>query len=338
MPHPPLSERVDAPAGLEPAPVAGVSWRAATLDDVDDIVALYGAMSSVDHPEWSEPREEVLDDLSLTFVDLALDTLVGEDAEHIVAFGQALPPFEPETAVRSVLLGGVHPEFRGRGIGRSLLAWLEGRARQQLAASGLALPGWVLGYTQDRNPGGARLFDRAGFVTARYFAQLERPLALAIPELELPAPLRLANASLELSATTRVAKNTAFRDHWGSQPTPAEAWDKFMAASTRRLDLSFLALDGDEVVGLVILDVNEDDWELQGYSSSYISLVAVVAPWRRQGVAPALLAASLRASRDAGLERIALDVDSENPTGALRLYTGMGFETLHTSRAHLKEF
>jgi ribosomal protein S18 acetylase RimI-like enzyme len=338
MPNPPLSERVDAPAELQAAPVSGVAWRPATLDDVDEIVALSAAMASVDHPDWSEPREEIEELLTLSFVDIARDTLIGESEGRVVAFGQALPPFEPETMVRTVLLGGVHPEFRGRGIGRSLLGWLEGRGRQQLAASDLDLPGWLMAYTQDRNPGAARLLERAGFPTVRYFAQLERTLDGPIPELALPTPLRLVNASLELSASTRSAKNAAFRDHWGSQPTPLEAWDNFMTASTRRLDLSYLALDGDEVVGLVILDVNEDDWALQGYSGSYISLVGVVAAWRERGVAPALLAASLLASRNAGLERIALDVDSENPTGALGLYTGMGFAAVHTSQAHVKEF
>jgi len=338
MPHLSLSERVDAPAELQPAAVGGVVWRAATLDDIDDIVALSAAMAAVDHPDWSEPREEIEELLTLSFVDVSRDTLIGEVDGRIVAFGQALPPFEPETIVRSVLLGGVHPEFRGRGIGRSLLDWLEGRGRQQLAAFELALPGWLMAYTQDRNPGAARLFERSGFPTVRYFAQLERTLDGPIPELELPAPLRMVNASLDRSAATRNAKNSAFRDHWGSQPTPLEAWDNFMTTSTRRLDLSYLALDGDEVVGLVILDVNEDDWALQGYPSSYISLVGVVAAWRRRGVAPALLSASLLASRSAGLERTALDVDSENPTGALGLYTGMGFATVHTSRAHVKEF
>jgi len=338
MPRLPLSERVDAPAELQPAPVPGIAWRPAALDDVDDLVALSAAMAALDHPDWSEPRDEIEELLTLSFVDAARDTLLGETDGRVVAFGQALAPFEPETIVRSVLLGGVHPEFRGRGIGRSLLGWLEGRGRQQLAAFRLDLPGWLMAYSQDRNPGGARLLERAGFATARYFAQLERTLDGPIPELELPAPLRMVNASLELSAATRTAKNSAFRDHWGSQPTPVEAWDNFMTASTRRLDLSYLALDGDEVVGLVILDVNEDDWARQGYPSSYISLVGVVAPWRRRGVAPVLLAASLRASRDAGLERTALDVDSENPTGALGLYTGMGFATVHTSRAHVKAF
>jgi len=338
MPHLPLSERVDAPAELHPTAVTGISWRPATLDDLDDLVALSAAISADEHPEWSEPREEIEETLTLSFVDITRDTLIGEADGRIVAFGQALAPFEPETIVRSVFLGGVHPEFRGRGIGCALVGWLEGRGRQQLAAFEVELPGWLAAYTQERNPAAIRLFERAGYPTARYFSQLERTLDGSIPELELPAPLRLVNASLDLSAATRAAKNSAFRDHWGSQPTPEEAWNNFMTASTRRLDLSFLAMDGDEVVGLVILDVNEEDWVRQGFPSSYISLVGVVAPWRRRGVAPALLAASLRASRAAGLERVALDVDSENPTGALGLYTGMGFASVHTSRAHVKEF
>jgi ribosomal protein S18 acetylase RimI-like enzyme len=338
MPNLPLSERVDAPAELQPAPVSGTAWRSATVDDVDAIVELSAAISADEHPEWSEPRDEIEEQLTLSYVDVARDTLIGEADGRMVAFGQALAPFEPETIVRSILIGGVHPEFRGRGIGRSLLAWLEGRGRQQLAASDLPLPGWLMAYTQDRNPAAIRLLERTGFPTVRYFSQLERTLDGPIPELHLPAPLRLVPASPELSAQIRSAKNAAFRDHWGSQPTPDEAWNNFMTASTRRLDLSYLALDGDEVVGLVILDVNEDDWALQGYPSSYISLVGVVAQWRRRGVAPALLAASLLASRDAGLERVSLDVDSENPTGALGLYTGMGFASIHISRAHVKEF
>ncbi|MES1169568.1 MAG: GNAT family N-acetyltransferase, partial [Leifsonia sp.] len=216
---PPLSERVDALAELQPASAPGVRWRAATLEDVDAVTALYARMAVIDHPDWSETREEIEDDFTLSFVELARDTLLAESGGRIVGVGQVLGAAEPETVVRTILLGGVDPEFRGRGIGRSLLAWLEGRARQQLAASPLTLPGWILAYSQDRNPGAGRLFERAGFETARYFAQLERRLEEPIPEPALPEPLRLVNASLERSEAIRAAKNAAFRDHWGSQPT-----------------------------------------------------------------------------------------------------------------------
>ncbi len=334
----PLAERVDAPAILRPEPVDGVTWRAAGLDDLDAIVAHYAAMASVDHPHWTETREEIEDELTMSWVDLGADTLIGELDGRVVAFGQAVAPAEPETIVRVILFGGVHPEFRGRGIGRVLLAWLEGRGRQLLAASGSSLPGWLMVYSQATNEAAGHLADRAGFVTERWFAQLERHLDAPIPELELPAPLRLENLTEELSERTRQARNSAFRDHWGSQPSTVEGWGRFIGAETRRLDLSFVALDGDEVVGFVILDVNEDDWALQGYRGSYISLVGVVSAWRRKGVAPALLAASLRASAAADLERSVLDVDSESPTGAFGLYTGMGFAETDRTRAQVKRF
>ncbi|MFC5502809.1 GNAT family N-acetyltransferase [Lysinimonas soli] len=334
----PLSARVEAPAQVQPAPVAGVSWRNATLDVVDAVVELYAAMSRVDHPEWAETRDEIEQEFQHSWVELRRDSLVAEADGAIVAHGLVIAPPAPETIVRSVLFGGVHPQHRGRGIGRALLGWQEGRARQQLAASTLALPGWILCYSYDRDPSAARLLEREGFATERYFSQLQRELSAPIPELELPAPLRLATLSPELSEATRVAKNAAFRDHWGSQPTSVEGWNGQLSLPSLRPELSFLAMEGGEVVGFVIVNVNEADFELQGFAGSYISLVGVVAPWRRRGVAPALLAASLRAARDAGLERAVLDVDSESPTGALGLYTGMGFEAAATSRAHVKSF
>ena len=334
----PLAERVDAPGIVRPEPVDGVSWRAAGLDDVGAIVAHYAAMASVDHPDWTETAEEIEDELTMSWVDLGADTLIGELGGRVVAFGQAVAPPEPETVVRVILFGGVHPEFRGRGIGRALLGWLEGRGRQLLAASGSALPGWLMMYSQATNEAAAHLAERAGFATERWFAQLERHLDTPIPELALPAPLRLENLSQALSEPTRQARNAAFRDHWGSQPSAEEGWARFMGAETRRFDLSFVAMDGDEVVGFVILDVNEEDWALQGYRGSYISLVGVVSAWRRKGVAPALLAASLRASAAADLERSVLDVDSESPTGAFGLYTGMGFAETNRSRAQVKRF
>jgi ribosomal protein S18 acetylase RimI-like enzyme len=334
----PLAERVEAPAFLRPDPIDGVSWRPAGLDDLDAVVAHYAAMASVDHPHWTETREEIEDELTMSWVDLSADTLIGEVDGRLVAFGQAVAPADPETVVRVILFGGVHPGFRNRGIGRSLLAWLEGRGRQLLAASGSSLPGWLMVYSQAANEAAARLVEGAGFATERWFAQLERHLDAPIPELELPTPLRLAKLTQALSEPTRHAKNAAFRDHWGSQPSTAEGWGRFMGAETRSFDLSFVALDGEEVVGFVILDVNEDDWALQGYRGSYISLVGVVSAWRRRGVAPALLAASLRASAAAHLERSVLDVDSESPTGAFGLYTGMGFAETDRSRAQVKRF
>ena len=75
----------------------------------------------------------------------------------------------------------------------------------------------------------------------------------------------------------------------------------------------------------MITEINEDDWERQGARSAYIGLVGTVREWRGRGLASALLADVLQAYRAADLELAVLDVDTVNPTGALGVYTRLGF-------------
>jgi len=340
----PLSSRVVASAaiGMPPGP-SSVSWRRATLADVDAIVELFAAIAVADHPEWSETRDEVEDEMSHSWVDLEKDSVIAEADGQVVAHGLQIAPPDPETIVRSFALGGVRPSHRGLGIGRALLDWHRTRARQHLAASDLELPGWSMLYVEEKNESGVRLAHRVGLSLVRYFTKMERDLADDIPELALPDGLVLAIPTPADSARIMVAKNDAFRDHWGSQPSVEEGWNSMMSQPTVRWDLSVIATavdgtGGEDVAGFVMTQVYPDDFEHQGYVGGYIPLVGVVKEWRRQGVAPALLAAAFKLYREAGHERVALDVDSENPSGALGLYTGMGFAPVSRSVAFVEQF
>jgi len=51
-----------------------------------------------------------------------------------------------------------------------------------------------------------------------------------------------------------------------------------------------------------------------------------------------MLAATLRACAGHGWDRATLDVDAENPSGALGLYTGMGFTRTTSEMALIREF
>lgn len=335
----PLAERVERPTVRPPADEGGLTWRPATRDDLDAVVALYAAMAAADHPEWTETREEVAEEFGHSWVDLERDTLLAEHDGVPVAFGHVIEPPDPETIVREILFGGVHPGHRGRGIGRRLLAWQHARALERLAASDSTLPAWVLVYAEARNRGHQQLLERAGFRLVRHFIKMVRDLADPVPEPALPDGLHLVVPDAEDAALILDARNAAFRDHWGGQPTSEEQWASIMALSTTRLDLSALAVDEEGVVqGFVLTEVNPADFERPGYAGGYIPLVGVRREWRRRGVAPALLAAALTACRDAGYEKVALDVDAENPTGALRLYTGLGFAETSRSMAYSREY
>ncbi len=330
----PLSARVTSVPHVElPIATPGVEWRPATMSDVAGIHDCEREIAVADHPHYVVPAEDLSDDFGHSYVDLDADTIVATDAAgRVLAWGLVLLPPGQDTLVRSILIGGVRPSERGRGLGRQLLRWQEQRGLQQLGASAKTLPGWLMAFVDERADASARLLRRFDFEVARYFLELRRDLGEPVPEVALDDKLTIVPFTLERSAATLAARNDSFRDHWGSQPVDDEQWESFVGRDAFRPELSFVAIDeSDVVVGFVLASVNEGDWLGQGFSSSYIDLVGVTRAWRKRGIAPALLAKTLSAIAAAGLDKAVLDVDSDSPTGALGLYTGLGFEESNRS-------
>ena len=89
-----------------------------------------------------------------------------------------------------------------------------------------------------------------------------------------------------------------------------------------RGDLSRIALDGDDIAAYILA---YDGVE----GSVYIGQVGTRRPWRKRGLAGALLSASVRAAAAAGKTQASLGVDADSPTGAVGVYERLGFQTRH---------
>jgi GNAT superfamily N-acetyltransferase len=340
---PPLSDRVEAPPTYRPRHPLVAEWRPITKADLDAVLAVTRASDAADHPNYLTTREELEADLSYSFLDLERDTLVavGHDGE-LLAVGSVLEPPRQATLVREFMNGTVHPDHRGKGIGRELIAWQRARGEQKLAALDARLPGWLVGYADRRAPDRERLLTAAGFAAVRWFHTMERDLAQPIPEVTPTEDVRIVPYAVELADAVHAARDEAFLDHWGSQPLSDEQWASLIGG-TFAPEVSFVALavnaDGaDDVAGVVLCDVNEDDWPGQGFSGPYISTVAVTRAHRGRRIAPALLGAVLTESRRRGWDKAVLDVDAASPTGADSLYTGMGFITTFGETALVREY
>ena len=134
----------------------------------------------------------------------------------------------------------------------------------------------------------------------------------------------------------RSAHNDAFRDHWGSSPMSRDEWKHVTVGRYLVPDASFVVLDGDEVAGYLISSHYASRCRGQGVQRGVGRHArhpqAVAQAGRRRGVAGAALGAYQRAGFDFGM----LGVDADNPSGALRLYERLGFETVQSSVSYHK--
>ena len=214
--------------------------------------------------------------------------------------------------------GYVHPEFKGRGVGTSLLRVLEQRAREETA---LAQPGVriTLHSTIDnRDPDSHQLHQTEGYQPLRYHWRMEIVLDGAPPEPNFPEGIELRPfIKGEHDAPVWQAQNEAWRDHWGSHDVTLEEWKR-----SRFDDPEFdptlwqIAWDGDEVAG----------FSLNRYRMGigWIRTLGVRRPWRKRGLGEALLLQSFGEFYKRGTRTIGLGVDAQNPTGATRLYQKVG--------------
>ena len=93
-------------------------------------------------------------------------------------------------------------------------------------------------------------------------------------------------------------------------------------------DLGVVAVRGDEVVGVALARLFTQDDHGHGYVDDATPelAVAVADAARGNGLGTRLLNELAATARDAGIQRLSLSVDSENP--ALRLYERLGYREL----------
>jgi ribosomal protein S18 acetylase RimI-like enzyme len=87
---------------------------------------------------------------------------------------------------------------------------------------------------------------------------------------------------------------------------------------------------------VVIVEIARLENEALGVRRGWLGRVSVRRPWRRRGLASALIVAALTGLRDAGMRDAMLGVDSENPSGALHLYESLGFVTVEHATTYRK--
>ena len=235
----------------------------------------------------------------------------------------------------------VHPNRQRQGIGRRLLAWAEERGHAVAAgfSDRLAeLPHRFGGVTDQDNAAGAGFASSAGYEPFRFHYEMRRALADPIPDAALPDGLEMRPVRPEDHRAIWLADTEAFRDHWDASVVHEEDFVRFFAHPEIDTSIWQVAWAGDEVAGMVINAINPRENERTGVDVGWLDGVSTRRPWRKRGLASALIARSLTVLRDRGMTVAALGVDTENPSGALGLYERFGFRPTRTWAFYRKAF
>ncbi|MGY1607227.1 GNAT family N-acetyltransferase [Geodermatophilus sp. SYSU D00700] len=313
----------------------GFTVRPLTLDDADAAAGLLAAAEAVDGTGEHEDADDLTEWWGSDLVDLARDGRAVVTAEgRLAGWATSIVSRGGREALRIWAEGRVAPEFRGRGIGRALLAWQVRRGTAQHAEVAPAgLPGRLVVSVWPAMTSLGSLLQRTGFEVERLFATMERPLT-DLPGVSPPAGVELVPFDGNRDDEVRRAHNVAFADHHGSTERDEQAWRTwFTGVKAFRPDLSVLALADGAVTGYALAYVYDADTRATGVRTSHLGQIGVLPAARGRGVASAVIAAALAAAAAGGCDRAALDVDTENTTGAFALYERVGFRVVRTSHS-----
>lgn len=261
--------------------------------------------------------------------DLERDSFVVETAEgRIVGYDEITKSFGHAVFGMD---GYAHPDFKGRGIGTTLLRAVEKSARERMA---LAEPDVrvVIKTTINRDaPDGIALHENEGYRPVQYHWRMEVFLERSPARPAWPDGVELRPfIKGEHDVAVWQANNEAGRDEPGSHEWTLENWKQYRFDDPE-FDPSLWAIAwaGDEVVG----------YSLNRYRSGigWIRAVGVRPQWRKRGIAEALLLQSFGEYYRRGMCTIGLGVDSQSPTGAQRLYQRVGMHPASASVTYEKE-
>ena len=298
--------------------VSGVVMRAATLEDVDAITAVAASAELAANGVVDIDREDVEAELSLASVEHGRHAVVAEADGTVIAWAV----LEVE---RGAVYVDVDPEHRGRGIGSSLVDWIERSARE----AGLS----NVGQTRSDAETDAKALLEARDWLPRWTSWM---LEYLMGDDEPPAP-EIPDGILlrdyELGADDRVVHQLVDEAFGEWEGRGAQSFEQWAGHTIRRETfdptVSPLAVDGDEIVGaaMTLVYPNDDD--------GYVHQLAVKRTHRNRGIARALLQQTFLRFHRMGRRSVVLSTESR--TGALSMYERVGMRVRRSYTSYAKD-
>ncbi|KQX65825.1 hypothetical protein ASD06_09175 [Angustibacter sp. Root456] len=334
----------------------GRGWTesAATSDDVDDLAALLARHEEAARGWSSSGRDAVATDVVGAGA-AARRHLVARDREGEVRAWGTVHDRAAGRVIVSVVVDPTLAAAQASALAQRLFDWAEHAAVAVARERGLAVTQLDSGCFAD-DPRQQEWLRASGFRPMRSWWQMTRPVDPAEGSegaFAPPAPgvvirrVRGADAAdgalpdADDLRTVHDVLEASFTDHFNSheerfeefvarlRADPGHRWDHWWIAELTRDD----GPDGASVepVGALVSSVLGAG--SSGHEGSYVEYLGVLAGARGRGVASSLLHTVVADAARRGRDRVGLEVDADNPTGAARLYLAAGFVTRYVTQS-----
>jgi mycothiol synthase len=338
-----VGEQIYVPGAPE---IPGLTFRGFRgLDDFAAIAAVNAASEAadkVDYRIWVSDIEHFY--THLVHTDIRRDMLFVEVDGEVVGYNRAESAREENGPWLFGWVGVLKPMWRGRGLGTAALNYLEAHARKLAAGQNAEGERYFQAQAASTETSRTVLLEGAGYTVARVELMMTQPLnspsAQPIVISPMPAGLEVRPVSPDQYRAVWEADAEAFRDHWNYVPPTEADYQRWLSSPRFDASLWKVAFDqaSGQVAGMVLNFINKNENEDYHRNRGYTEGISVRRPWRRRGLARALLTRSLQMFTDMGMGEAALGVDSQNLNSAYRLYESVGFREAQRYSIYRKAF
>ncbi len=278
-------------------------------------------------------RTETLADITRNYAHLIncdpyKDVLFAEIDGEMVGYSRVFWERLDEGLRIYTLFGFLLPRWRRRGIGTAMLRHNEARLRHIAAGHPAGEPRFFQSWAADTEKSTAALLRSQDYEPIRHEFEMLRDLSEAFPEAPMPEGLKVRPVKEEHIWPMIQAADEAFQDHWGYRPIADEEFEGWKKSPDFRPELWKVAWDGDQIAGSVQNFYNPRENEEYKRKRGYTEGISTRRPWRKRGLARALIVQSMKMFEEMGMTETAHGVDTENLSGALNLYESLGYRSI----------
>ena len=306
--------------------------------DFPTMLRILGAVTEADQ----EDRATTLDDLKhdyshLTHSDPDQDMIFAEVNGETIAYSRVewWQEDDPNHRIYSQFVN-ILPKWRYQGIETAMIGWCEARLREIAKTHPKDSQRFFQTYSSGYKPKFNQLLEELGFSPARFFIEMSRSLD-EIPAVKLPDDIKVHPADEKDIRKVWDASVEAFRDHWGYTIPKEEDFISYKASKFFQPELWQVAWEGDQVVSSVMNFIEHDYNKKFKKKRGWTENISTRKEWRCRGIAKALIVRSMRMFKEKGFTEVALGVDTNNLSGALKLYQSLGYEKDKTWITYRKE-